>query len=256
LKVVIFAGGLGTRLSEETVLKPKPMVEIGGKPILWHIMKKYSNHGFKDFIILLGYKGYVIKEFFYNYYLHQNNFDINLSTNEINFHKSESENWKVSLIDTGEGTMTGGRLKRIEDYIDEDDFLLTYGDGVCDVDINKLVDFHFEKKRTLTITAVMPEGRYGQLNINKSNGDVLSFEEKPKGDGNWINGGYFVCNKKIFNYLEDDTTVFENEPMSNLASSREMNAYHHHGFWQCMDTLRDKTLLEKIYNENNAPWLI
>ena len=252
MKAVILAGGLGTRLSEETTTKPKPMVEIGGKPILWHIMKIYSSYGINDFIICCGYKGYLIKEYFNNYFLHQSDVTINLANNSKKYHKSKAENWNITLVDTGDHTMTGGRLKRIKEFIDEDEFCMTYGDGVADIDISKSIDFHRSHGKLATITAVYPPGRFGALNIVKDR--VTSFEEKPKGDGGLINGGYFVLNRKVLDYINDDNTLWEQDPLKNLAKDDQLMAFEHKGFWQPMDTLRDKNNLENLYIENKAPW--
>ena len=252
MKVVILAGGFGTRFAEETDLKPKPMIEIGGRPILWHIMKIYSHFGFNDFIICLGYKGYMIKEFFMNYYIHQSDVTVDLKENKVEIHKTQSEPWKVTLIDTGLNTMTGGRIKRIRDYIDEDIFMLTYGDGVGDVDIKRLFEFHKNHKCLATLTAVQPSGRFGSLNFD---GDrVSSFFEKPKGDGGWVNAGFFVLNKKVIDYIKDDTTIWEREPLERLAMDSQLMAYKHTGFWKPMDTLRDKRELEDLWNSGKAPW--
>jgi len=253
MKVVILAGGFGTRLSEETDVKPKPMVEIGGKPILWHIMKTYSSHGFNDFVILLGYKGYVIKEYFSNYFLHQSDVTIDLENNSMEMHENECEPWRVTLLETGLNTMTGGRIKRAKKYIGDDIFHLTYGDGVSDVDISALVDFHKKHGKTITMTAVQPQGRYGSLNI-EAEGIVSNFMEKPKGDGSWINGGYFVCDAKTLNYIDGDDTVFEQEPLAKIANSGQLMSRKHNGFWQCMDTLREKTNLCNLWDSNKAPW--
>ena len=255
MKVVILAGGLGTRLSEETDLKPKPMVEIGGKPILWHIMKHYSSHGFNEFVILLGYKGYVIKEFFSNYFLHQSDVTIDLANNSMEVHQNESEPWKVTLLETGLKTLTGGRIKQAKEYIGDKDFLLTYGDGVADVDIKKLVSFHKQHGKKITMTAVQPAGRYGALELQKDD-MVNCFKEKPKGDGAWINGGFFVCDPSVLDYIDDDSTVFEEGPLSQAAIDKEIFARKHYGFWQCMDTLRDKAYLCKLWDDNNAPWKV
>ncbi len=255
MKVVILAGGFGTRLSEETTLKPKPMVEIGGKPILWHIMKLYSAYGHNDFIILLGYKGYLIKEYFSNYFLHQSNVQIDLTNNSTKILNSASEPWKVTLLDTGINTMTGGRIKRAADYIEGETFLLTYGDGISDVNVNNLISFHEDHGKKLTLTAVQPEGRYGSLNID-SDGIVKSFKEKPKGDGVWINGGFFVCDSSIINYINSDNTVFEEDPLETIAKENELKALKHNGFWRCMDTLRDKSNLSQLWDKGNAPWKI
>lgn len=253
MKVVILAGGFGTRLSEETDVKPKPMVEIGGMPILWHIMKFYASYGHDEFIILLGFKGYSIKEFFSNYLLHKSDVTIDLLNNKMEIHQSNSESWKVSLIDTGLHTLTGGRIKRAKDYIGDDDFLLTYGDGLSNVNIAKTIEFHENHGRSLTMTAVQPDGRYGALVIADNN-IIESFKEKPKGDGAWINGGFFVCKSKIFDFIENDSTVFEQEPLSNLSNQQELVAFKHEGFWECMDTLRDKHRLCELWDENKAPW--
>ena len=253
MKVVILAGGFGTRLSEETDIKPKPMVEIGGKPILWHIMKNYSSHGFNEFVILLGYKGYVIKEFFSNYFLHQSDVTFDLANNSMEVHQNESEPWKVTLLDTGLGTLTGGRIKRAKDYIDDDDFLLTYGDGLSDVDIAKTVAFHKIHGKNITMTAVQPAGRYGALDI-KADNSISSFKEKPKGDGSWINGGFFVCKPDVLDYIDGDSTIFEQEPLVNLASDNQLMAYKFDGFWGSMDTLRDKHNLCQMWDSNQAPW--
>jgi len=253
MKVAILAGGYGTRLSEETDIKPKPMVEIGDKPILWHIMKLYSSYGFNEFVILLGYKGYVIKEFFSNYFLHNSDVTIDLQKNKIDIHQNESEPWKVTLVDTGDGSMTGGRIKRAKKYLDSDNFLLTYGDGLSDINIKDTVEFHMKHNKVVTMTAVQPEGRYGALDIDDDD-TVISFKEKPKGDSGWINGGFFVCSPKIFNYIDNDQTVFENEPLNSLAKSGELSAYKHNGFWMCMDTLRDKNKLTDLWLADSAPW--
>lgn len=255
MKVVLLAGGLGTRLSEETILKPKPMIDIGDKPILWHIMKTYSAYGYNEFIICLGYRGYYIKEYFANYFLHQSDVTIDLKDNSIITHHSKAEHWKITLVDTGKDTMTGGRIKRIQSHIGNEPFLLTYGDGVGNVDINKLVAFHQQKKKMLTVTAVQPTGRFGALNINAIE-EVTSFLEKPKGDGAWINGGFFVCQPEIFEFIDGDTTLWEREPMERIAKEDQMVAYKHTGFWKPMDTLRDKVELDMEWNSGNAPWKI
>jgi glucose-1-phosphate cytidylyltransferase len=255
MKVVILAGGFGTRLSEETSLKPKPMVEIGGKPILWHIMKIYSHYGFNDFVICLGYKGYIIKEYFANYFLHQSDVTIDMATNTFDYHKSQAEPWKVSLVDTGLNSMTGGRIKRVKDYIGNEPFLLTYGDGVGSVDIAELMQFHQDHGKLMTVTSVQPSGRFGALNID-SELEVKSFMEKPKGDGAWINGGFFVCQPEVLNYISNDSTIFERDPMENIASEGQMKAFKHEGFWKPMDTLRDKQELERLWEEGNAPWKV
>jgi glucose-1-phosphate cytidylyltransferase len=255
MKVVILAGGFGTRLSEETHLKPKPMVEIGGKPILWHIMKIYSAYGFNEFIICLGYKGYIIKEFFANYFLYMADVTIDLGTNSIEVHNAKAEPWKVTLVDTGLCTQTGGRIKRIQPYIGNETFMLTYGDGVADVDIKKLLEFHRSHGRYATVTAVQPPGRFGGLILNSGN-QVLAFKEKPKGDGAWINGGFFVLEPQVFDYIEGDDTPWEAEPLMRLAEEGQLMAYKHTGFWQCMDTLRDKKYLEKLWDSGKAPWKV
>lgn len=254
MKVVILAGGLGTRLSEETDLKPKPMVEIGGKPILWHIMKIYSFYGFNDFIICCGYKGYLIKEYFANYFLHQADITVDLCRNNIEIHQSKAEPWKITLVDTGLNTMTGGRIKRIQKYVNGT-FMLTYGDGVGEVNIKQLYDFHKDSKKAATVTVVQPSGRFGAIQFDLKDEDkVSSFQEKPKGDGAWINGGFFVCEPSVFDYIEDDTTIWERRPLELLATSRELAAYKHYGFWRPMDTLRDKIELEEMWNSGNAKW--
>ena len=255
MKVVILAGGYGTRLSEETSLKPKPMVEIGGRPIIWHIMKLYSFYGFNEFVICLGYKGYMIKEYFANYFLHQSDVTIDMASNSFKYHKSEAEPWKISLVDTGLNSMTGGRIKRIKPYINDQSFLLTYGDGVGNVDIKSLVDFHQNHGKLMTVTAVQPSGRFGALQINDSL-NVQSFQEKPRGDGSWINGGFFVCQPEVLDFIEGDSTIWEKNPMEKIASQGEMRAYKHSDFWKPIDTLRDKLELEKLWNSEKAPWKI
>jgi glucose-1-phosphate cytidylyltransferase len=253
MKTLILAGGFGTRISEETSLKPKPMIEIGGKPIIWHIMKMYSAHGLNDFVILLGYKGYVIKEYFSNYFLHQSDITIDMTSNKMEVHNNSSEPWRVTLLDTGEHSMTGGRIKRAAHYIKNEPFLLTYGDGVADVDIAESIKFHKGHQKLITMTSVQPAGRFGALDIKDDN-SVASFIEKPTGDGNWINGGFFVCQPEVLDYIEGDHTVFEKEPLEDLAKSGELKTYKHKGFWQCMDTLRDKNYLNEIWDANTAPW--
>ena len=253
MKVVILAGGFGTRLSEVTDLKPKPMVEIGGKPILWHIMKLYSSYNFSEFVLCLGYKSYVIKEYFTNYFLHESDLTLDLKTNEINWHGTKAEPWKITLKDTGLHSMTGGRIKRIKDYVGNKTFMLTYGDGVSDVDIEKLYEFHKSHKKYVTVTAVQPLGRFGALNLNDSN-KVVSFQEKPQGDGAWINGGFFVCEPEVFDYIEGDNTVWEREPLEQLAKDGQLVAYKHDGFWKPMDTLRDKIDLENLWTSGQAKW--
>ena len=255
MKVVILAGGFGTRLSEETHLKPKPMVEIGNMPILWHIMKIYSHYGYNDFVICLGYKGYVIKEYFFNYYKHLSDFTIDLRSNEIEIHDNKAEPWKVTLVDTGGETMTGGRIKRIKEFVQDRTFMLTYGDGVGDVNINLLVDWHRKGNKYLTVTAVQPGGRFGALGLDDSD-NVTSFIEKPRGDGSWINGGFFVCEPEIFDYIEGDSTIWERAPMERLADDQQISAFKHTAFWKPMDTLRDKMELENLWKEDQAPWKV
>ena len=255
MKVLILAGGLGSRLSEETTLKPKPMVEIGGKPILWHIMKIYSHYGFNDFIILCGYKGYMIKEYFFNYYSHMSDMTIDMASNTITHHKNHAEPWKVTLVDTGLNTMTGGRIKRVQNYVGNEPFMLTYGDGVGDINITELLKFHNTHGKAITMTAVQPEGRFGSLQINQEE-KVTSFQEKPKGDGSWINAGFFVCQPEVFDYIQEgDKTIFERNPLESLANEEQLYTYKHRGFWKPMDTLRDKTQLEEMIDQNIAPWI-
>ncbi len=255
MKVLLLAGGLGSRLSEETVLKPKPMVEIGGRPILWHIMKIYSYYGFNEFIVMCGYKGYMIKEYFANYYRHRSDLTIDLSTNATTYHKNNAEPWKVTLIDTGLDTMTGGRIKRVRDYIGDEPFLLTYGDGVGDIDIPELLKFHQSHGKAITMTSVQPEGRYGSLVVDGEQ-KVLSFQEKPKGDGAWINAGFFVCQPEVLDYIPDgDQVIFEREPLESLANAGELFTYKHEGFWKPMDTQRDKFHLEELIEKGTAPWI-
>lgn len=254
-KAVIFAGGLGTRISEETNLKPKPMIEIGGKPILWHIMKTYSHHGINDFIICCGYKGYVIKEYFANYFLHMSDVTFDMSMNSMEVHQRNAEPWRVTLVDTGDDTMTGGRLKRVAEYVrGEDVFCLTYGDGVADVNITELLAFHKAQNVKATLTATIPPGRFGALDLNGSK--VSSFMEKPKGDGAMINGGFFVLSPKVIDYIADDQTIWERTPLERLAEEGNLAAFQHHGFWQPMDTLRDKILLEELWQTGKAPWKV
>lgn len=254
MKAVILAGGLGTRLSEETVMKPKPMVEVGDKPILWHVMKLYSAHGIKEFVICLGYRGYMIKEYFANYFLHNSNVTFDLVENQMEIHNSQSEPWKVTLVDTGHSSMTGGRVKRIAPHIDGT-FLLTYGDGVGNINITQSIDFHKTHKKLATMTVVQPMGRFGAVERNPE-GQVTHFQEKPMGDGGWINGGFFVLEPEVFNYIKDDSTIWEQDPMKNLSRDGQLFAYEHKGFWQPMDTLRDKTYLDKLWQEGEAPWKI
>jgi glucose-1-phosphate cytidylyltransferase len=253
MKVVILAGGLGTRLSEETVIKPKPMVEIGGMPILWHIMKIYSTFGHNDFVIRLGYKGYLIKEFFNNYFLHKSDITVDLKNNKVIFNETDAEPWTITLVDTGVNSMTGGRIKRIQKHIGNEPFFLTYGDGLSDVNISELLETHLKGGKYLTVTSVQPHGRFGALNLSTNN-EVLSFLEKPKGDGSWINGGFFVCQPEVFNYILGDDTIFEKDPMEALAHEGKMQAYLHNGFWKPMDTLRDKVELEEYWNSGKALW--
>ena len=251
-KAVILAGGLGTRLSEETEAKPKPMVEIGGRPIIWHIMKIYSHYGINEFIVCLGYKGYVVKEYFSNYFLHMADVTFDLTANTQVTHSGRAEPWKVTLIDTGAETMTGGRLKRVREYLGDEDFCLTYGDGVADIDIGELLAFHQSHDRDATVTAVQPPGRFGALEMDQD--DVLGFREKPQGDGSWINGGFFVLSPKVIDRIAGDSTVWEKEPLESLARDRQLTASKHRGFWQPMDTLRDKRHLEALWEEGKAPW--
>jgi glucose-1-phosphate cytidylyltransferase len=254
MKAVILAGGLGTRISEETSTRPKPMVEIGGKPILWHIMKIYSAYGINDFIICCGYKGYLIKEYFANYFLHTSDVTFDLQNNTMDVHQRYAEQWKVTLVDTGEDTLTGGRLKRVRDYIGEEDFCFTYGDGVGDVNIAELVEFHRKQKRMATLTGVQPLARFGALRVQ--GGRVESFEEKPDGEGGWLNGGFFVLSPKVIDLIEGDQVMWERGPMEQLAREDQLSAYLHHGFWQPMDTLRDKNHLEELWQSGKAPWKV
>ncbi len=252
MKLVILAGGLGTRISEETTLKPKPMVEIGGRPILWHIMKLYASHGINDFVFCLGYKGYLIKEFFANYFLHTSDVTFDLANNRMDVHQRSAEPWRVTLVDTGESTMTGGRLRRVAGYLGDEDFCFTYGDGLGDVDITALVDFHRVQGRLATVTAVQPPGRFGALDLDGST--VRGFQEKPQGDGGWVNGGFFVLSPKVIELIEGDDTTWEREPLQALAARGQLSSYFHHGFWQPMDTLRDRNLLEELWLRGEAPW--
>ena len=253
--MVILAGGLGTRLSEETVIRPKPMVEIGGKPIIWHIMKIYSQFGFNDFVICLGYKGYMIKEYFSNYYLHMSDVTIDIENNKMEIHESNSEPWRVSLVDTGDATMTGGRVRRIRKYIGDETFMLTYGDGVSDVNIMALLKFHRDRKKTGTVTAIRPPGRFGALQI-AGDSSITTFLEKPKGNGGYINGGFFVFEPELFDYIRDDLTILEKDPLESLAGKGQLNAFKHEGFWYAMDTLRDKLYLEELWATGAAPWKV
>lgn len=252
MKAVILAGGLGTRISEESHLKPKPMIEIGGKPILWHIMKIYSHYGINDFIICCGYKGYIIKEYFANYFLHNSDITFDIRNNNLEVHQNTSEPWKVSVIDTGESTQTGGRLKRVARYLGDEEFCFTYGDGVTDVNISDLIQFHRQHGKLATVTATQPPGRFGQIKLEGHK--VESFLEKPQGDGGYINGGFFVLNPKVISLIDDDSVIWERGPMEKLARESQMNAYLHDGFWQPMDTLRDKTHLESLWASGKAPW--
>ncbi len=255
MKAVILAGGLGTRISEETQIKPKPMVEIGGKPILWHVMKIYAHHGINDFVICCGYKGYLIKEYFANYFLHMSNVTFDMSKNKMEVHQNYAEPWRVTLVDTGEATMTGGRLKRVREFVqDDEEFCFTYGDGVADIDINRLIAFHREKKVLATLTATYPPGRFGALDIQGEM--VSSFKEKPMGDGGKINGGFFVLSPKVIDLIRGDETIWERDPLEALAAQGQLAAYSHEGFWQPMDTLRDKLHLEDLWASGRAPWRI
>lgn len=255
MKAVILAGGLGTRFAEETSLRPKPMIEIGGRPILWHILKIYAAHGVNDFVICCGYKGYVIKEYFANYFLHMSDVTFDMRENEMVVHEKRAEPWKITLVDTGDDSMTGGRLKRVADHVrDEELFFFTYGDGVGDIDITKSIAFHRAHGKAATLTATYPPGRFGALSIE--GGQVTEFLEKPQGDGGMINGGYFVLSPKVLDYIESDLTTWEQEPLRNLATDGELMAFEHHGFWQPMDTLRDKQHLEALWDSGKAPWRI
>jgi len=254
MKAVILAGGYGTRIAEETHLRPKPMVEIGGKPVLWHIMKMYSAHGIDDFVICCGYKGYMIKEYFANYALHVSDVTFDMRSREMEVHQSSAEPWRVTLVDTGEATGTGGRLRRVREHLGSDDFCFTYGDGVSDVDVKKLVAFHKERGTIATVTATKPPGRFGVLTMDDAK--IASFEEKPPGDGGWVNGGYFVLSPKAIDYIESDDTVWEREPMERLAQAGELSAFLHEGFWQPLDTLRDKEMLNELWTSGKAPWKV
>jgi glucose-1-phosphate cytidylyltransferase len=253
MKAVILAGGLGTRISEETATRPKPMVEIGGKPILWHILKMYSHYGIQDFVICCGYKGYVIKEYFANYFLHTSDVTFDMQRNQMEVHSKRAEPWTVTLVDTGDNSMTGGRLLRVANYVqDEEAFCLTYGDGVSDIDIAASIEFHKSHGKAATLAATFPPGRFGALDIRHR--QVMTFKEKPKGDGGMINGGFFVLSPRVLSYLQDDTTVWEQDPLMRLADDGQLMAFEHHGFWHPMDTLRDKHLLEDLWASGNAPW--
>jgi glucose-1-phosphate cytidylyltransferase len=255
LKAIILAGGLGTRISEETAARPKPMIEIGGKPILWHIMKTYSSHGINDFVICCGYKGYVIKEYFSNYFLHMSDVTFDMESNKMEIHQRSAEPWKVTLVDTGDETMTGGRLKRVSNYVkDEKSFCLTYGDGISNIDITKLIEFHETQNVKATLTATIPPGRFGALKIESNK--VHAFQEKPEGDGAVINGGFFVLSPEVIDYITDDRTIWEQDPLQRLAEEGNLAAFHHDGFWQPVDTLRDKIYLEELWQSGNAPWKV
>ncbi len=254
MKAVILAGGIGTRISEETSVRPKPMIEIGGRPILWHIMKIYSTHGVDDFIICLGYKGYVIKEYFANYFLHMSDVTFDMTKNKMEVHQANAEPWRVTLVDTGEATMTGGRLKRVSSYVEDGDFCLTYGDGLSNIDIRRLIAFHKDQGTLATVTAVQPPGRFGALDVQQHK--ITGFKEKPQGDGGWINGGFFVLAPKALRYIENDRTAWEREPMESLARNGQLSAFRHEGFWQPMDTLRDKIQLEELWTQGKAPWKV
>ena len=253
MKAVILAGGLGTRISEETHLKPKPMIEIGGKPILWHVLKIYSAHGINEFVICCGYKGYLIKEYFANYFLHMSDVTFHMRTNSMEVHHKNAEPWEITVVDTGEQTLTGGRLKRVRDYVDDSTFCFTYGDGVSNIQIDELIKTHKENNKLATVTAVQPPGRYGLLDLDVA-GSVKGFQEKPQGDGGWINGGFFVLEPAVFDLIDGDSTTWEQEPMQQLAADGQLQAYQHRGFWQPMDTLRDRVLLEELWASGKAPW--
>jgi glucose-1-phosphate cytidylyltransferase len=255
MKVVLLAGGLGTRLSEETEIRPKPMVEIGGKPIIWHIMKLYSSYGFTEFIVCLGYKGYVIKEYFANLFLHLSDVTIDISNNEVQVHNGPTENWKITLVETGSETLTGGRIKRVQKYVGDQRFMLTYGDGVSNVNIDELIAFHEKKKKMCTVTAVQPSGRFGVLQISEDN-DVESFHEKRAEDSGWINGGFFVCEPEVFSFIQDDTTIWEKDPLENIAKQNQLASYKHRGFWKPMDSLKDKMDLNELWYTNKAEWKV
>ena len=256
MKAVILAGGLGTRISEETIVKPKPMIEIGGLPILWHVMKIYSHYGINDFIICCGYKGYIIKEYFSNYFLHTSDVTFDFKLNDCKYHKTKAEPWKVTLVDTGDETMTGGRITKIKEYLGDDDtFCLTYGDGLADININKLIEFHNSHQSLATITAAAPPGRFGSLSLDK-NSSVKKFMEKPKGDDSYINGGFFVLSKDVIELINDDKTLWEKEPLEKLSKNKQLVAFKHDGFWQPMDTLREKNYLEELWVTGNAPWKV
>jgi glucose-1-phosphate cytidylyltransferase len=254
MKAVILAGGFGTRISEETHIKPKPMIEIGGRPILWHIMKIYSHYGIKEFVVCLGYKGYVIKEYFANYFLHMSDVTFDMTNNSMEVHHRYTEPWKVTLVDTGDGSMTGGRLKRVAPYLNGESFCFTYGDGVADVNVTDLIKYHISHGKLATMTAIQPPGRYGSLDIDDNL--IRQFQEKPKGDGGWINGGFFILEPKVLDYIAGDQTTWEQEPLERLAHENQLVAYKHDGFWKAMDTLRDKMSLEELWQTNKAPWKV
>lgn len=254
MKAIILAGGFGTRISEETIVKPKPLVEIGGRPILWHIMKIYSAHNINDFIICLGYKGYMIKEYFANYVLHMSDVTIDIANNNLSVHQNNAEPWRITLVDTGESSLTGGRLRRVQSYIGTEDFCFTYGDGVGDVNISKVIDFHKSHGRLATLTATQPPGRFGALTISEKL--VVGFNEKPRGDGGWVNAGFFVLSPKVVNYIDGDDVMWEQEPLARLAKEKQLAAYRHEGFWQPVDTMRDKVVLEKLWASGDAPWQV
>ncbi|OQX92043.1 MAG: glucose-1-phosphate cytidylyltransferase [candidate division Zixibacteria bacterium 4484_95] len=254
MKTVILAGGFGTRISEETHLRPKPMIELGGMPILWHIMKIYSAHGLTDFIICCGYKGYMVKEYFANYFLHMSDVTFDFTDNKMTVHEKKAEPWKVTLVDTGDDTQTGGRIKRVKKYLDDDIFCLTYGDGVSNVNIRELIEFHRKQKTLATVTAIQPMGRFGELDV--INDKIIRFEEKPQFNESWINAGYFVLSPKILDYIKDDSTIWEREPIEQLAKEGQLSAFKHSGFWKPMDTLRDKIALEELWQSENPPWKI
>jgi glucose-1-phosphate cytidylyltransferase len=254
MKCVILAGGLGTRISEETASRPKPLVEIGGKPILWHVMKIYSAHGIKEFIICAGYKGYLIKEYFANYFLHMSDVTFHMANNSMEVHERHAEPWKVTIVDTGDNTMTGGRIKRVANYLGNDRFCMTYGDGVGDIDITSAIEEHHASGKKATVTAVQPPGRFGAMDLADSS--VVGFLEKPEGDGGWINGGFFVLEPSVLEFIEGDATIWEKEPLQQLSMKGELNAYKHHGFWQPMDTIREKQMLEQHWTEGHAPWKV
>ena len=252
MKCILLAGGFGTRISEESHLKPKPMIEIGGRPIIWHIMKIYSTQGITEFIVCLGYKGYIIKEYFANYFLHMSDVTFDMSNNRMEVHHKHAEPWKVTLVDTGDNTMTGGRLRRVRDYVDGEAFCFTYGDGLADICLPELIDFHRRNSRYATVTAVQPPGRYGALLLDGSR--VGGFQEKPVGDGGWINGGFFVLEPQVFDYIDSDSTTWEQQPLERLSAEQQLTAYLHKGFWQAMDTVRDRVYLENLWDSGKAPW--